>query len=205
MYLNDNEKELISKEIENLEKSSSAELVAVIRKRSGDYKYIMSILNICIVFSISFFIIFFTSLSNIELLQIQLLIFIGIFLFLGKFDNLILSILPKFYKRNKASTNAQEQFLNLGVNRTKTNQAIMFFVSLDEKHVEIITDKTISEKIKDEYWQIIVDEFILDVKNNNLSKGYLKAINSCSQILIKEFPIQANDKNELSNDVIELR
>jgi putative membrane protein len=205
MYLNDNEKKLISKEIENLEKSSSAELVAVITKRSGDYNYIMSILNICIVFSISFFIIFFTSFSNIELLQIQLLIFIAIFLFLEKFDNLILSLLPKFYKRDKASTNAQEQFLNLGLNRTKTNQAIMFFVSLDEKHVEIITDKTISKKIKDEYWQIIVDEFILDVKKNNLSKGYLKAINSCSQILIKEFPIQANDKNELSNDVIELR
>jgi len=205
MYLDDNEKELISKEIENFERSSSAELVAVITKRSGDYKYVTSILNICVVFSISFFIIFFTSFSNIELLQIQLLIFIAIFLFLGKFDNLILSILPKFYKREKASANAQEQFLNLGLNRTKTNQAIMFFVSLDEKHVEIITDKTISEKIKDEYWQRIVNEFIIDVKSNNLSNGYLKAIKSCNQILIKEFPIQSDDKNELSNDVIELR
>jgi putative membrane protein len=32
-------KKLISKEIENLEKLSSAELVAVITKRSGNYKY----------------------------------------------------------------------------------------------------------------------------------------------------------------------
>ena len=37
MILKDNEKKLISKEIENLEKSSSAELVAVMIKRSSNY------------------------------------------------------------------------------------------------------------------------------------------------------------------------
>ena len=205
MYLDDKEKEFISKKIENLEKSSSAELVAVVTKRSRKYKYASSILNICIVFSISIFIIFFTSFSNIELLQVQLLVFIGISLLLEKFDNLILYILPKTYKKAKASQNAHKQFFNLGLNRTKTKQVIMFFVSLDEKYVEIITDTTISEKIKDEYWQKIIDEFILDVKKNELAKGYLKAIESCSHILIKEFPVQENDKNELSNDVIELR
>lgn len=51
----------------------------------------------------------------------------------------------------------------------------------------------------------VVDEFIKDVKKKELSNGYLKAIDSCSGILIKEFPIQKNDKNELPNDVIELR
>ena len=205
MYLNEKEKELISKEIENLEKLSSAELVAVVTKKSGNYKYLSTILNVSIVFFISFFIIFFTSYSNIQLLEFQLLSFIGIFLFLEKFDNFVLFLLPKSYKRNKASLNAQEQFSNLGLNRTKTNQGIMFFVSLDEKYVEIITDKTINEKIENKYWQIIIDNFIVDVKNNELSKGYLKAIKSCSKILIKEFPIQDNDENELSNDVIELR
>lgn len=55
MKLNKKEKELISKEIENLEKSSSAELVAVITQRSSDYKYATSIINIFILFLISFF------------------------------------------------------------------------------------------------------------------------------------------------------
>lgn len=38
MILSNKEKELISKEIENLEKFSSTELVAVVTKRSGNYK-----------------------------------------------------------------------------------------------------------------------------------------------------------------------
>ncbi|MDZ7818860.1 MAG: TPM domain-containing protein [Aliarcobacter sp.] len=205
MYLNENEKEQISKKIENLEKLSSAELVAVITKRSGDYRYINSLINIFVIFIISFFLIFFFDFSPMQLLEIQLLSFIGLFLFFEKFDNLILNLLPKSYKREKASLNAHEQFSNLGLNRTKTNQAIMFFVSFDEKYVEIITDTTICEKIKDNYWQKIVDEFIKDVKKNNLSNGYLKAIDSCSEILIKEFPITKDDENELPNSVIELR
>jgi putative membrane protein len=81
----------------------------------------------------------------------------------------------------------------------------MFFVSYDEKYVEIIADKEISKKIDDEYWQVIVKEFIKDVKNNNLSNGYVKAIKSCSEILVKNFPIQTDDENELSNEVIELK
>jgi putative membrane protein len=205
MYLGEEEKELISKKIENLEKLSSAELVAVITKRSGDYKYINTLINIFVIFVISFFLIFFFDFSSIQLVEIQLLSFIGFYLFFEKFDNLILNLLPKSYKREKASLNAHEQFSNLGLNRTKTNQAIMFFVSLDEKYVEIITDKTIYEKIKDDYWQTIVDEFVKDVKNNNLSNGYLKAMDSCSEILIKEFPITKDDENELANNVIELR
>jgi putative membrane protein len=205
MYLNEKEKEQISKKIENLEKSSCAELVAVITKRSGDYKYLNILINVFMIFIISFFLISFFDFSSMQLLEIQLFCFIGFYLFFEKFDNLILNILPKSYKREKASLNAHEQFSNLGLNRTKTNQAIMFFVSFDEKYVEIITDTAICEKIKDDYWQKILDEFIKDVKKNDLSNAYLKAIDSCSEILIKEFPIAKNDENELSNSVIELR
>ena len=205
MYLSQEEKEQISRKIETLERESSAELVAVITRRSADYRYIQTFLNICIVFLFSFIVIFFTSFSNIQLLQIQLFSFITIFLIFEKFDNLILSLLPKYYKKQKAAQSAQEQFYNLGLNRTKTNQAIMFFISFDEKYAQIITDSEISKKISDDYWQKTINNFIKDVKRNELSKAYLNVIDSCSSILIKEFPIKHDDENELSNEVIELR
>ena len=59
MKLKEKEKELISKEIENLEKLSSVELVAVIAKRSEDYKLAASIVSVVVLFFISFFYIFF--------------------------------------------------------------------------------------------------------------------------------------------------
>lgn len=205
MKLNDKEKELISKEIENLEKLSSAELVAVVTKRSGNYKFASSLISIFCTFLISYIFVLLSDISTFELIQYQILIFLAFLLFLEKYETLVLKILPKNYKHQKASQNAQEQFYNLGLNRTKTNQAIMFFVSFDEKYVEIITDSEISKKIANSYWENIVDEFIIDVKNNEVSKGYLKAIKSCSSILVERFPILSDDENELSNEVIELR
>lgn len=205
MILTDNEKKIISQGIETLEKSSSAELVAVITQRSGDYKLASSMYSIFLVFCSSLFFVLFTDKSTFELIQIQLLIFIGFYLFFEYFRKIFFSILPKSYKYQVASTNANKQFYNLKLDKTKTKHAIMFFVSLDEKYVEIICDENISKEIPDIHWQFIIDEFLNDIKANQLSIGYLRAINACSMILIEKFPIQKNDENELPNEVIEIK
>ena len=204
MHLDAQEKALISKEIEELEKQSSAELVAVVTKKSAKYRFQAVLVNVSVVAILSFILTFLSDISTMSLFQTQVLLFIFIYFLFDRYDSLVLKLLPKVYKHSLANEYAQEQFYNLGLNRTKTNQALMFFVSLDEKYVEIISDETIKSKIPDEYWQKIVDEFIIDVKRGHLSNGYLKAIQSCSEVLIKNFPIQDDDENELPNDVIEL-
>lgn len=203
--LNTQEKKLISNEIEKLELESSTELVAVITKRSGSYRYIMSIISLLVTIFISVILVFTTNISKFDLLQIQMLILVGFHLFFTKFDDLLLLIIPKSYKQSIAKENAQKQFYNLGLNRTKTKQAIMFFVSLDEKYVEIIADEVVSKKINNHFWQDIIDEFVEDVKKEQISRGYLKAIKSCSKILIQYFPIKKDDENELPNEVVELK
>ncbi len=203
MQLNENEKQQISKEIEDLEKQSSAELVAVVTKQSSSYRFETIALALFLSTIISLVTLIFDP-SAIKLFQIQVLSFISFYLIFDKFNKMLLGLLPKSYKYSKSSDYANKQFVSLGLQTTKTKQAIMFFVSYDEKFVEIITDSKIKEKIEDTYWQTIVDEFIEDVKNNNLSSGYLKAIKSCNSILIKNFPIKENDENELSNEVVEL-
>ena len=205
MLLNDKDKELISKEIEDLEKLSSAELVAVVAKKSSNYKYASLMISVFCVFLISFVLYFVREVSTLELLEYQLLVFVGINLLFEKFDNLILKILPQSYKYRKASSYAKEQFNNLGLNRTKSKQAIMFFVSLDERYVKVITDNKISQEIPNEFWQQLVFEFAEDVKREDFLNGYLKALRTSKAILIKHFPIQSNDENELSNEVIELK
>jgi putative membrane protein len=204
MYLNENEKQKISQEIENLEKQSSAELVAVMTKKSSSYKFETIALSLFITTIISLITLVFEN-NSIKLFEIQTLSFIFFYFIFDKSNKALLSLLPKSYKYEKTSIYANKQFANLGLQKIKTKQAIMFFVSLDEKYVEIITDSVIKGKIDDSYWQNIVDEFIKDVKNNNISNGYIKAIKQCNEILIKNFPIQENDENELSNEVIQLR
>jgi len=203
MYLNENEKQQISKEIENLESKSSTELVAVITKQSSSYKFETITLSLIITTIISLFTLLF-DINAIKLFQIQVIVFFIFYFLFEKFNKSLLTLLPKSYKYKKASQYANKQFSNLGLQTTKTKQAIMFFVSIDEKYVEIITDSGIKEQIEDNYWQKIIDQFIQDVKRKELASGYLKAIKSCNQVLIEKFPIKKNDENELSNEVVEL-
>ena len=205
MILTNEEKELISQEIQELEEASSTELIAVITQKSSDYKYASLMISVFCVFLISFILFYIKEISTLQLLQYQLLFFVVINLFLEKFNNLVLKVIPQSYKYRKASLNAKRQFHNLGLNRIKTKQAIMFFVSLDEKYVEIITDDEITKEIPNEFWQQLIYEFTLDIKKENFLSGYLKAIKTSKAILIKHFPIKENDENELSNEPIELQ
>lgn len=88
MILSEKDKELISKEIENLEKLSSTELVAVVTKRSGNYKLASSMFAVFSLFFISFLLLLITYKSAFELIQIQLLVFIGIYIFSERFKSL---------------------------------------------------------------------------------------------------------------------
>ena len=152
MHLNENEKQQISKEIENLELKSSAELVAVITKQSSSYKFEIVALSLVIATIISL-ITLLSDISAIKLFQVQVISFFIFYFIFDKFNKTLLTFLPKSYKHQKASDYANTQFSNLGLQTTKTKQAIMFFVSIDEKYVEVITDSAIKEKISDEYWQ----------------------------------------------------
>ena len=52
----------------------------------------------------------------------------------------------------------------------------MFFISFEEKYIEIITDDEISKNIPNSHWQNIIDEFVISIKENQLLNGYEKKL-----------------------------
>lgn len=203
MLLTQEQKEQISHLIGDIEQKSSAELVAVIARKSGEYTHIWAFFALFCMFLVSFFALFFIDFSSL-VLWAQLFTFSVIYLFCYLNENSCIRYLPKSFRYSKASDFAHISFHNLGLDSTKTKSAIMFFVSMDERYVKIITDSTIKAKLDDSYWQNIVDIFVQDVRKGKFTKGYLQAIQNCSETLIKHFPIQEDDTNELPNEVIEL-
>ncbi len=198
------DKRKISENIKFIESKSGAELVAVITEKSGDYQFFWLCLNLCLVLFISSIIAFFTFISTIMLLNIQILLFMIFFYIFYRFGDSLISYLPNYYIHKKASHFANNQFKKLGINATLTRQAVMFFVSEKEKYVEIIADEAICKKVDNSFWEDIVQDFILHVKKDEFAAGFIKAINSCGDVLIEKFPIKKDDENELSDEVIEL-
>lgn len=205
MIFNQQEKQHIESLIKEVEHKSSAELVAVITKKSSHYQLLALFVSLLFMASISILLIVLTAISTQMLLMIQVITLCGSYFVLESKTALLLFLMPKALKYQTASKVANDHFQKLGLHLTQTKQAIMFFVSIEEKYVEIITDSKIKEQIKDELWQEIVDAFIKDVQNKNIYQGYARAIQSCGTLLIEKFPIKADDINELSNEIIEIK
>ncbi len=206
MYFNKTQKESIEKKIKEVEQKSSAELVAVITKKSDGYEYVGLLISLLFtVILTGYLLVVFSGLREEYILLTQVTVIVSLSLLFTYKSKLLMCLLPKSYKYNISSKYANTNFATLGLNNTQTKQAIMFFVSVEEKYVEIITDSNIKEKIPDSKWQDIVDVFIEDVKKENIYLGYSKAIDSCSSILIENFPVKQNDVNELEDEIIELK
>lgn len=204
MNLSKTDKQNISNTIKNLEQKSEAELVAVISKKSGEYDYFWLISCFFTIFAISIFLVIFYPIGALELLSVQVS-FVAIILALTfMFEDIFIKLLPNFYKHKKASIHANRLFEQLGIKRTKSHIGIMFFVSVRERYVEIVVDDGIKKKIDKQYWEKVVANFIKSVKNDEFAKGYMNAINECSEILIENFPIKSDDINELPDEVIEV-
>lgn len=114
------------------------------------------------------------------------------------------NFLPKSIKLKFTKILAKNKFKKLNLHHTKDRLGVMFFVSIKDKCVHILSDVGIKEKISDESWAEVVEEFIKFVKKDEFAKGYIQAIKRSSKMLVENFPIRKNDINELLDEVIEI-
>jgi uncharacterized membrane protein len=120
-------------------------------------------------------------------------------------SNLLLKyLLPQRYRQKIAARYAKMLFNELRLDQTKRREGMMLFVSLDEHYVEIVVDQGIAQKIENQAWQDIVDDFILRVEQDRLSLGYKEAIEKSAHLLIEHFPKEGDDRDELPNHLIEV-
>lgn len=200
--LNETLKTQIKEAIESAEAQSSCEFVAVITQTSGNYRiyaFFVAALSALLIPHLIFWLTDWFSIEKIFQLQITSFILLMILTQLSVVTN---TLVPSAVKQRQAALVAQQSFRKFGLYRTSKRRAILFFVSIDEKYAEIITDIGIDEKISKETWQAVIDAFRQNLETKNVAQGYLEAIEACGGILKREFPAEAGDVDELPNELI---
>jgi putative membrane protein len=99
---------------------------------------------------------------------------------------------------------AVEAFFDHHLHVTNGHNGVLIFISLLERRIKIITDKSIQEKIEQKIWDAIVLDFTNDVKKSNLSHALKNTIIASSAVLEKFFPRDDHSKpdNQLKNHLI---
>ncbi len=186
--------------VEALEKTTTGEMVCVVAQSSARYvlfpllwaaliALLLPVANVMAANSVTF--------------GMQTVVFILLaVLFLA--TPLRVTLTPRGLRLTNCRRHAFEQFFALKMNETNKRSGVMLFISVAERHVEIIADKGINDKVLPDEWVRIVDAVVSDVRANKVQDGFLNAIRACGTVLVQHFPEVRNDVNELDDNLVEL-
>lgn len=202
--ISDDTRKRIEEAIAAAEASSRAELVAAIARRAGEYRATGLALSVITAFIAGVGAWLLLPWSNTS--EVLLTEFVAFLVMLGLLELTSLGdmLTPRRLKAEAARRLARATFLEQGLASTAERNAVLFFVSLAEHHVEIIADHGIDGKVPPGQWQDIVDEFAAKVKAGRVEEGYLGAIAKLGDILAANFPSTGEGRNEIGNRLIAL-
>lgn len=131
----------------------------------------------------------------------------GVFIAAGlllQFKKLRPRLAPPSLQREYAARQAKLQFASLVNERTRGDVGVLLFVSLAERHVEILVDNGVAERIPQTAFQNIIDGFIQEVHKGKIAEGFIVAIEGCTLVLERHFPARPDEPDEIPNRVTEI-
>lgn len=92
-------------------------------------------------------------------------------------------------------------FEKLGMTATAERNGILFLLELTGRHLVILGDQGIHEKVGAEFWDHIRDGAVEKFQREDFSGGLAHAIERCGEKLKTYFPYRKDDVNELSDQI----
>lgn len=95
----------------------------------------------------------------------------------------------------------KQKFEELKMHETKDRNGILFYLAVNTKSFAVWGDEGIHQKVTQTFWDSITHIALSNFKEGDFIKGLHSAIHSCGEQLKTHFPIQADDKDELTNEI----
>jgi putative membrane protein len=196
----------IKNEITIIESKTLCEIVPMVVQSSNRYlvaNYALGVF-LSILACLLFYLSPFYFLNPIYYLFIQISFFI-IGFFLANISPLKKLFIPKGDLNAEVNLKSYESFLNHNLHLTKNHNGVLIFISLFEKKIKILTDKSINDKISNSEWTPVINDFIVNYQKEDLLNSLKTTLIQVGNILEKHFPRSGPkpvDENELQNDLI---
>jgi putative membrane protein len=195
------EQDRVARVIDDAERKTSGEIVAVVAIESDTYAYVPLLWAGAIAMIVPWPLIFLTWLPVQIVYAVQLLVFLAVALATWT-RPLRYVLVPKTVKHARAHRRAVEQFLAQNLHTTTRRTGVLIFVSAAERYAEVIADIQIYEKVAKSRWQGIVDRLLSAMGENRPAEGLVEAVHAAGELLAEHFPPGSADPDELPNHLI---
>lgn len=203
-FLTDDDRDRVASAIRSVEARTRAELVAVVAHEAESYHHVPMLWAALVALALPPV----AQLAGApwtatEFSLLQLAVFVAL-ASLGWWSPVRMALVPPKVKKARATRLAREQFFLQRLHETEGRTGVLIFVSIAERHVEIIADIGISKLVGNEVWQRAVDHFVVNVKAGRIAEGFIGAIEQCGGVLIGHFPADGRNPDELPDRLIEI-
>ncbi|OZN24123.1 hypothetical protein CFY87_10520 [Actinobacillus seminis] len=97
---------------------------------------------------------------------------------------------------------ALQVFNELKMDTTKARNGVLIYIAFKDHQCAIIGDQGIHRYVGEGFWREQCDLMMAYFKRADYTAGIVEVIEQIGEELTKYFPIQADDMNELENEVI---
>lgn len=95
---------------------------------------------------------------------------------------------PRRIKHAHARDMAHRAFAARVLAQPDRKPGVVFFVSLGERYVEIVTDRDVHQRVLQPAWDAIVADFARAAKERRVADGLLAATDACTKVLAEHYP-----------------
>lgn len=183
--------------VKEIEGATDAELVIIVRVRSGRYLHSDYLFG----FIVSFVILLFLLFSPITFHTIWVPIDVAIAFVAGAFicsrSNFLRRLFStKKYRTNAVRTAAAAMFYEAGIANTKAQMGVLIYLSLLERQLELIADRGVLKKVPSQEWN--AEQFELHkIGRTPEPHSFLNALRNFGKVLAKHVPATGENPNEL--------
>ena len=103
--------------------------------------------------------------------------------------------------KGDAYERALQVFHRLHMHKTKNRNAVLFYLAINHKKFAIVGDEGIHKNVPENFWMTVKDHVIDQFKQNKFTEGICDGIDMTGEMLHTYFPKNANDKNQLSDEI----
>lgn len=182
-----------------IEKTTDAELVLVVRARSGSYRHADYLCGAFLAFAGLIFLLF----APVDFHPVWVLVDVVLLFVLGAFLSSRSTAIRRLLTREKfraenVRTFAAAMFYEAGVANTKTETGILVYLSLFERRLELIADRSVLKAVPSLEWNQQLFE-LHEAGRRKEADELLKALHNLSALLAKHLPASGENPNELTD------
>jgi putative membrane protein len=187
--------------IRQAETGTAGEIVVVLARRAASYRSVPLLYGLLAALLVPWPLMWLTDLGTARLLLVQLLAALVILLATAP-AAIRPRLVPALMRRRRAREAAQRAFESLGVMRTRGRTGVLLYLSLAERHAEVIGDSAIAARIDEAEWRAIIDDLVVGIGREGRAAGLLAAIARIGTLLARHVPATSDDRDELPNRVL---